>query len=69
MSVPPRFNVLGTGISALTLDAVVLVAFTAMKLQIDPIIVLYAISGIAAVFALERLYLSRWLAPQSAHAL
>ena len=54
-------------LTALTLDAVVLVAFTAMKLQSDPIIVLYAISGIAAVFTLERLYLSRWLAPQSAH--
>jgi hypothetical protein len=54
-------------LAALTLDAVVLVAFTAMKLQSDPVIVLYAISGIAAVFALERLYLSRWLAPQVAH--
>ena len=54
-------------LTALTLDAVVLVAFTAMKLQSDPVIVLYAVSGIVAVFILERLYLSRWLAPQAAH--
>ena len=40
---------------------------TAMKLQSDPVIVLYAVSGIVAVFILERLYLSRWLAPQAAH--
>ncbi|GIT88678.1 MULTISPECIES: APC family permease [unclassified Roseobacter] len=51
----------------LALDAVVLAAFTAMKLQSDPAIVLYAAVGIAAVFILERLYLSRWLAPQGAH--
>ena len=54
-------------LTALSLDAVVLVAFTAMKLQSDPIIVLYAVSGIVAVFVIERLYLRRWLAPQFAH--
>jgi len=52
---------------ALAFDAVVLVAFTAMKLQSDPAIVLYAIIAIAAVFGFERFYLSRWLAPQSEH--
>ena len=52
---------------ALAFDAVVLAAFTAMKLQSDPAIVLYAAVGITAVFILERLYLSRWLAPQGAH--
>ena len=54
-------------LTALALDAVVLVAFTAMKLQSDPLIVVYAGSGLVAVFILERLYLSRWLAPQSTH--
>ncbi|WP_282048247.1 APC family permease [Sulfitobacter mediterraneus] len=52
---------------ALTFDAVVLVAFTAMKLQTDRAIVLYAAIGIAAVFIVERTYLSRWMAPQTAH--
>lgn len=52
---------------ALAFDALVLAAFTAMKLQSDPAIVLYAAVGITAVFILERLYLSRWLAPQVAH--
>ena len=51
---------------ALALDAVVLVAFTTMKLRSDPLIVLYALGGIAAVFVFERIYLSRWLAPQAA---
>ena len=54
-------------LTALTFDAVVLAAFTAMKLESDPLIVLYAATGIVAVFALERLYLSRWLAPGAAH--
>ena len=50
---------------ALALDAVVLVAFTAMKLGSDPMIVLYAAVGISVVFIYERIYLSRWTAPQS----
>lgn len=49
---------------ALAFDAVVLVAFTAMKLESDPAIVLYAGIAIVAVFVFERLYLSQWLAPQ-----
>lgn len=49
---------------ALIFDAVVLVAFTAMKLQSDPTIVLYAVIAIASVFAFQRAYLSRWTAPQ-----
>lgn len=52
---------------AFAFDAVVLTAFTAMKLESDPMIVLYAFLSIAAVFGLERAYLSRWLAPQSEH--
>ena len=49
---------------ALAFDAVVLIAFTMMKLKSDPVIILYAGVGIAAVFIYERIYLSRWLAPQ-----
>jgi amino acid transporter len=52
---------------ALAFDAVVLVAFSVMKLESDPAIVLYAVVGIAAVFAFERIYLSRWLALQAGH--
>jgi len=52
---------------ALAFDAVVLIAFTAMKLRTDPTIVLYAAIGISAVFVLERVYLSRWMAPEAAH--
>ena len=55
-------------LTALVLDAVVLAAFTAMKLESDPAIVLYAAIGIAAVFAFERAYLSSWLAPDTDHA-
>ena len=55
-------------LSALSLDAIVLAAFTVMKLQSDPMIVLYAAVGTIAVFAFERVYLSRWLAPQAAHS-
>ena len=51
-------------LSALAFDAIVLVAFTVMKLRSDPLIVLYALGGILAVFVFERMYLSRWLAPQ-----
>lgn len=50
---------------ALGFDAVVLVAFTVMKLGSDPAIVLYALIGITAVFGFERWYLSRWVAPPS----
>jgi len=55
-------------LTALVFDALVLGAFTAMKLQSDPAIVLYAGIGIATVFTFERVYLSRWLAPRSNHA-
>lgn len=51
-------------IFALVFDAIVLAAFTAMKLGSDPLIVLYAVIGIVAVFVYERLYLSRWMAPR-----
>ena len=49
---------------ALLFDAIVLVAFTIMKLQTDPAIVAYAAIAIVAVFVLQRVYLSRWTAPQ-----
>ncbi len=48
---------------ALGFDAVVLVAFTLMKLGSDPAIVVYALIGITAVFGFERWYLPRWVAP------
>lgn len=50
-------------LTALSFDAVVLVAFTAMKLESDPAIVVYALIGITAVFVFERWYLPRWVAP------
>ena len=50
-------------LAAIGFDALVLVAFTAMKLQADPAIVLYAGIGIAAVFGFERRYLPRWIGP------
>lgn len=55
-------------LSAIAFDAVVLAAFTAIKLESDPLIVLFALAGIATVFAFERIYLSRWLAPASDHS-
>lgn len=45
---------------ALGLDAVVLAAFTIMKLGSDPLIVLYAALAITTVFVFQRLYLKRW---------
>lgn len=54
---------------AFAFDAVVLVAFTVMKLQTDPAIVLYAAIGISSVFVFERAYLSRWMAQKAAHDL
>lgn len=48
-------------LAAIGFDAVVLAAFTAMKLQSDYMIVIYAAVGIVLVFAFERYYLSAWL--------
>ncbi len=47
-------------LAAIAFDAVVLAAFTAMKLQSDPAIVLYAVIAIGAVFGFQRIYLGRW---------
>lgn len=47
-------------IVAIALDALVLGVFGAMKLQSDPLIVVIAVIAIAAVFAYERVFLSRW---------
>jgi hypothetical protein len=55
-------------LAALAFDAVVLTAFTAMKLQSDPAIVIYAAVAIGTVFGFERIYLSRWLAPNAERA-
>lgn len=46
---------------ALGFAALVLVAFTAMKLESDPAIVIYALIAIAAVSGFERRDLSRWV--------
>ena len=48
-------------LAAMAFDAVVLAAFTAMKLQSDPLIVIAAAVAIAAVFGFERIYLGRWI--------
>lgn len=57
-------------LTALVLDAVVLAAFTTMKLRSDPAIVAIAVFSIITVFVLQRIYLSRWTAPahEDAHA-
>ncbi len=46
-------------LTALAADGVILTAFTLAKLRTDPIIVLYAATGIAFVFAAEWFFLSR----------
>jgi amino acid transporter len=55
-------------ITAIVLDAIVLMIFSAMKLQSDPLIVIFAITAITAVFIFERYYLSHWTAePDQSH--
>jgi len=49
-------------ITAIALDAIVLTIFSAMKLQSDPLIVIFAVTAITVVFIFERYYLSRWTA-------
>ncbi|WP_269585428.1 APC family permease [Roseibium sp. Sym1] len=44
-------------LTAIGLDTVVLVAFAALKWQQDPVIVVYAIAGIAVVFAFVKIFL------------
>ncbi len=44
-------------LTAIGLDSVVLVAFAVMKWQRDPVIVVIALSGMAAVFAFEWVFL------------
>ena len=46
-------------LAALAADGVILIAFTTMKLRTDPLIVVYAIVGIAIVFVGEWIFLSR----------
>ncbi len=54
-------------LAALAFDAIVLAAFTLMKLQSDPAIVGYASIAIGVVFVFERYYLSQWTAKQIEH--
>lgn len=49
-------------LTALTFDAIVLIAFATLKLQSDPMILIYATTGILLVVAYERLYLGAWFA-------
>ena len=46
-------------ITAITLDTLVLIVFTAMKWQTDPVIVFVAVLAMVLVFGLERFYLRR----------
>ena len=55
-------------LTALALDAVVLAAFTILKWQSDPMIVVYAITGIVAVFIYERFYLGAWFKQRETEA-
>ena len=55
-------------LTALALDAIVLAAFTVMKLRSDPMIVLYAVVGMIAIFAFERIYLSKWVGGEPSHS-
>lgn len=48
-------------VTAIALDAIVLMIFSAMKMQSDPLIVIFAIMAITAVFLFERFYLSHWV--------
>lgn len=52
---------------AITLDAVVLIAFAAMKWQSDPLIVIVGVIAMALVFAFERVFLARNSAGESDH--
>ena len=52
---------------ALFFDAFVLAAFTAIKLKTDPMIVIYAIVAIAAVFVFERSYMTSWIGEKTNH--
>jgi amino acid transporter len=47
-------------LAAFAFDAVVLAAFTAMKLQSDSLVVVVAAVAIAAVFGFQRIYLGQW---------
>ena len=46
-------------LAAIALDAVVLVAFAAIKWQSDPLIVVVGVIGMALVFLFERVFLAR----------
>ncbi len=46
-------------LTAIALDAVVLIAFAAVKWQSDPLIVVLGLIGMALVFLFERFFLAR----------
>lgn len=52
-------------ITAIALDMLVLGVAGAMKLRSDPLIVAIAVIAIAAVYAYERYFLSRWIAEKA----
>jgi amino acid transporter len=54
-------------LTAIALDIVVLIAFAAMKVQSDPLIVIFGIIGMALVFLLEWVFLSRNPVTESDH--
>jgi hypothetical protein len=46
-------------LTAITLDAVILIAFAAIKWQFDPLIVVLGAVGMVSVFVFERAFLAR----------
>ncbi|WP_424984287.1 APC family permease [Maritalea sp. S77] len=54
-------------VCAIIFDAVVLLAFTIVKFETDPTIVVIAGVSIAAVFAFERFYLGKWIVDPDEH--
>jgi len=54
-------------LTAIVLDAVVLIAFAAMKWQSDPLIVVLGLIGMALVFLFERIFLARNPVNESDH--
>jgi amino acid transporter len=54
-------------VCAILFDFVALGAFLVMKAMSDPLIIVISISGIAGIFAFEKLYLSRWRTRTHSH--
>lgn len=54
-------------VCAILFDLVALGAFLVMKAMSDPLIIVISVSGIAGIFAFEKLYLSRWRTRTHSH--